>query len=385
MKRIALLITLFFSVAVSSFASPEISIANKEFDLGQMAEGMVYEHSFAIQNTGDKALLVDLLKVNCGCVKILEPSKQAKVAPGDRLDIKFLFNTTGFTSKTIKYIYIHTNDPKQPILSVKLLADIRPQKEVLIGRFGSFSWLTIITAGLIDGINPCAFTVLIFFISFLTFAGYSRKQTIILGSFFITAVFFTYLWIGLGLFEIFRRLAFFVIFSYLIYLTTAILALTLGAISLYDWWIFKKTKDPERVKLKLPGFIKKRIQSTIREKTDDREEGHKRRTLLRLMLTALSCGFIVSLLESVCTGQLYLPTIVYVLGIPELKTKAWFYLILYNLMFIVPLLAIFLFALLGTTSQTFAKLASRHLAKVKLITAFVFFGLGLFLLIILKH
>jgi len=384
MKRaifISLLI-LFSSSAV--FAAAQISTENKVFDLGQMAEGMVYNYSFLVENTGDEDLLVDLLKVSCGCIKIIEPRKSVKLAAGEKLDIKFDFNTTGFTSKTVKYIYIHTNDPKQPIFSVKLLADIHPIEEVMVGRFGRFSALTVITAGLIDGINPCAFTVLIFFITFLSFAGYSRKQTVILGSFFILAVFFTYLWIGLGLFEVFRRLSFFVLFSFLIYLITAILALILGALSLYDWWIFRKTKDPERIKLKLPGIIKKKIQATIREKTDDRGEVN-RRNILKLMLTALSCGFIVSLLESICTGQLYLPTIVYVLGVPELKVRAWFYLIVYNLMFIAPLLAIFLFALLGTTSETFAKLASRHLAKVKLITAFVFFGLGLFLLIMLRH
>jgi hypothetical protein len=171
----------------------------------------------------------------------------------------------------------------------------------------------------------------------------------------------------------------------LIYLITAILALILGAVSLYDWWIFKKTKDPEKIKLKLPGFIKKQIQATIREKANDRKDEIQRRTLLKLMFTALSSGFVVSLLESVCTGQLYLPTIVYVLGVPELKVKAWLYLILYNLMFIIPLFVIFLFALLGTTSETFAKIASRHLAKVKFLTAIVFFGLGIFLLIIMKH
>ncbi|MBM3251588.1 MAG: DUF1573 domain-containing protein [Candidatus Omnitrophica bacterium] len=385
MKRIIFVAFLVFFLAASAFCAPQLTIKNKEFDLGVMAEGMIYEYTLSIQNTGDEDLSIDLLKVSCGCVEIIEPTKPVKIAPGEKTELKFLFNTTGFTAKTIKYIYIQTNDPKQPVSPIKLLADIRPVKEILVSRFGSFSWLTIVTAGLIDGINPCAFTVLIFFISFLTFAGYSRRQTIILGTFFITAVFFTYLWIGLGLFEIFRRLSFFIVFSYLIYLITAILALILGVVSLYDWWIFKKTKDPERIKLKLPGFIKKQIQATIRAKADDREEEVQRRTLLKLMFTALSSGFIVSLLESVCTGQLYLPTIVYVLGVPELKVKAWLYLILYNFMFVIPLFAIFLFALLGTTSETFAKIAARHLTKVKLLTAIVFFGLGIFLLMIMKH
>jgi len=172
--------------------------------------------------------------------------------------------------------------------------------------------------------------------------------------------------------------------SQIIYIVVAILALILGAVSLYDWWIFNKTKDAEKIKLKLPGIIKRKIQETIREKTDDRKDATKSRDLIRLAFTAISCGFIVSILESVCTGQLYLPTIVYIMKMPELKIKAWMYLMIYNLMFIAPLLIIFLFALWGVTSQVFAKLAQRHLAKIKLLTALLFFALGLFLLIIIR-
>ncbi|MFC1594749.1 hypothetical protein ACFL38_05420, partial [Candidatus Omnitrophota bacterium] len=168
-----------------------------------------------------------------------------------------------------------------------------------------------------------------------------------------------------------------------IYIGTAILAIILGIISLYDWWIFHKTKDPDKIKLKLPGMIKKQIHGIIREKTDTRGKKTQKAGIVKLVLTALSCGFIVSLLESVCTGQLYLPTIVYVLGIPELKAQAWTYLIIYNIMFIIPLFIIFAFALFGVTSEGFARIAKLHLAKVKLLTACVFFGLGIFLLLII--
>lgn len=384
MKKIIFFTFLTLLIAVSSFAAPQVAAKEKTFELPLMVEGKVYGYSFTVQNSGDEELAVEPLKVSCGCVKIIEPAGPVKLAPKEKLTILFQFDTTGFTSSTVKYIFINTNDPKQPILTIKLLADIRAEKEVFLGRFKSFSWLTIITAGLIDGINPCAFTVLIFFISFLAFAGYNRKQTIVLGTFFILAVFFTYLVIGLGLFEFLKRLAIFNLVSHFIYIAVAILALILGAISLYDWWIFNKTKDPERIKLKLPGIIKRKIQETIREKTDDRKDAVKSRTFIRLAFTAISCGFIVSILESVCTGQLYLPTIVYIMKMPELKIKAWFYLIVYNLMFIVPLLIIFLFALWGVTSEVFAKVAQRHLAKIKLLTALLFFALGLFLLVFVK-
>jgi hypothetical protein len=47
---------------------------------------------------------------------------------------------------------------------------------------------------------------------------------------------------------------------------------------------------------------------------------------------------IVSVLELACTGQVYLPTISFVVGIPEMRASAIAYLVMYNLVFILPLL-----------------------------------------------
>jgi cytochrome c biogenesis protein CcdA len=48
-------------------------------------------------------------------------------------------------------------------------------------------------------------------------------------------------------------------------------------------------------------------------------------------------------------------------------------------MFIVPLLLVFLFALLGATAQDFSGLFKRHLGMVKILMAVMFFALGIFL------
>ncbi|MDP3142881.1 MAG: hypothetical protein Q8N14_02900, partial [Candidatus Omnitrophota bacterium] len=173
--------------------------------------------------------------------------------------------------------------------------------------------------------------------------------------------------------------------SHLVYLLTAILALILGGFSLYDYWIFKKTNNPEAIKLKLPEFVKRQIHKVIREKTDTRGRPDlKSASKFRLAMVALTSGFIVSILESICTGQMYLPTIIYVLGFTKLKVRAIGYLLLYNLMFILPLIGVFMLGLFGMTSEGFAKLARKHLAKVKIITSAVFFGLGIGLLLIVK-
>ncbi|MGE5197144.1 MAG: hypothetical protein ACM3IL_01400, partial [Deltaproteobacteria bacterium] len=76
----------------------------------------------------------------------------------------------------------------------------------LIARFKSFEPIAVVSAGLLDGINPCAFTVIVFFISFLAFQGYRKRELIAIGLMFIAAVFLTYLLIGVGIFGFLYRL-----------------------------------------------------------------------------------------------------------------------------------------------------------------------------------
>jgi thiol-disulfide isomerase/thioredoxin len=80
----------------------------------------------------------------------------------------------------------------------------KPSINHLVSRFNLFTPLGVFAAGLIDGINPCAFTVIILFISFLTLQGYNKRQILAIGWSFILAVFITYVLIGLGLFNLAR-------------------------------------------------------------------------------------------------------------------------------------------------------------------------------------
>jgi hypothetical protein len=84
----------------------------------------------------------------------------------------------------------------------------------------------------------------------------------------------------------------------------------------------------------------------------------------------------VSLIELACTGQVYLPTIVFVLGVPGLRTRATLALLLYNLMFVLPLVVVFLLVYCGTTSQQLLAWMKRHAASVKLATAVLFLVLS---------
>jgi cytochrome c biogenesis protein CcdA len=246
----------------------------------------------------------------------------------------------------------------------------------------SFKPLAVVGAGLVDGINPCAFTVIVFFVSFLALQGYRKRELFAIGLTFILAVFITYLLIGLGLFNFLYRIRSFWAVAKAVNIGIGLLSILLGFLAVADFIKYRKSKDTENMFLQLPKVIKERIHSVIgghyrRLKTGG---GSPAKTLLGLMLSALITGFLVSLLEAVCTGQLYLPTIAFVIKSGSLSARAVFYLLLYNLMFILPLAAIFLFALFGATSNEFSKFLKKHLGSIKILMSLMFFGLGILLL-----
>jgi len=255
-----------------------------------------------------------------------------------------------------------------------------PAGHLIISRFESFSLFAVLTAGLLDGVNPCAFTTIVFFISFLAFIGYKRREMFFAGTAFTAAVFITYLLIGLGIFRFLRALKGFGYVIDSVSILIIALAFLLGVLSLVDWFRFRKTKNVKDVILKLPQSIKNRIQSVIG--ADFRKgKGSQKKSLARIIWVAFTAGFMVSVLESFCTGQVYLPTIVFVLRMPGKRMPALLYLMLYNFAFIAPLIVVFILGLFGTTSQAFSAFMKKRLGAVKLSTALLFFTLATLLII----
>lgn len=238
-------------------------------------------------------------------------------------------------------------------------------------RFLSFSAWSIIGAGLIDGINPCAFATIIFLMSFLAFAGKSRRDMLVIGMFYTLAVFATYLLLGIGVFKVLQEVSEYDAISRAIYYASSCLALVLAALTLFDIIRYLQTKKSGASILQLPLSFKQRIHAVIRDKV---KTGG-------LVIASVTIGFMVSLFESVCTGQVYLPTIALVAKMPELKANAVSYLILYNVMFIVPLTVVFMLAFFGLGSKSMEEFARRNFILAKVLLFLLFAGMGIALLI----
>jgi len=232
-------------------------------------------------------------------------------------------------------------------------------------RFVSIKMLPVISAGLLDGINPCAFTAIIFLLSYLVYIGKNKKEILLGGIGFTLGVFITYMLIGFGLSELLSSLSFYSYISNTIEYLTFVFVIVLGIYNLYDFYLCRKGKEKE-MKLQLSKFLKLKIYKHIRSKV---RSPH-------LVVASLVLGFFVSAFELACTGQVYIPTIIYMLDISAERVRAFAYLTLYNLAFIFPLVIIFIAVYFGLSEDSVKKYMQKNLALVKLGTALLFFGLG---------
>jgi hypothetical protein len=249
-----------------------------------------------------------------------------------------------------------------------------------IAYFESFTPLAVTAAGLVDGINPCAFTVIVFFVSFLALQGFGKRRLTIIGLVFIAGVFITYLLIGLGLFGFFYTLNAFWWVRTAANWGIGILSIGFGIAAVIDAASYKKNGKTDGMILSLPPAVKNKIHAVIGMQYRSSSQEGQRATMPRLIIATFVIGVLVSLLEAVCTGQMYLPTIIFVLKSTPVKVAAFAYLVLYNLMFILPLVGVLALAVFGVSSGQFSRFMAKNLLSVKVLMAIMFFTLGVFLL-----
>ena len=169
---------------------------------------------------------------------------------------------------------------------------------------------------------------------------------------------------GLVLFNILKSLADFAWLRAGLNWSMIIVLLVFAVISLHDAFVFIKSGGKSsKVALQLPHKVKLLIHRMMRR-------GLK---FKYLFTGAFFIGIAVTLLESVCTGQVYVPTLVLLSNESGVFSKWFSLLLLYNFMFILPLIGVFALMFSGISVLKAVKLT-----KVNLIAGKI--ALGLFFL-----
>jgi len=213
----------------------------------------------------------------------------------------------------------------------------------------------VLGAGLIDGINPCAFAVLIFLISYLTRVAKEKKRIILTGIIYVASVYVTYLLIGLSLLSVIQLPN----ISSTIYLVAGFIAIITGALNIKDFFYYG-----QGLTLRIPTSQKSRIKAWVTKGS---------------IPSAIVLGIMVSLFELPCTGSVYL-VILALLAQSSTYLTAVSYLLIYNLMFVLPLIIMLSAITLGYNYKKAEEWKDENKDYMKLLSGLLLLLLGIWML-----
>ena len=240
-----------------------------------------------------------------------------------------------------------------PVLTLPLLGALDPSAL-------SLPTLTVVLAGL-DAFNPCAFFVLLFLLSLLVHARDRRRMLLIGGVFvfFSGAIYFVFMAAWLNVFLWLGELRFITVLA-------GLLAVSMGGVNVKDFFAFRQGPSLSIADEAKPKLFK-RMRALV--------GGEK---LPSLLMGTIALAIVANSYELLCTAGF---PMVYTraLTLNQLSTGAYYgYLALYNLIYVLPLLAI---VLVFTWTLGSRKLREGEARVLKLLSGIMMMGLGLLLLV----
>lgn len=213
----------------------------------------------------------------------------------------------------------------------------------------------IIFGALGDSINPCAFAVLIFLVTFLISIRKRGSKLLAIGLIYIFFVYLTYFLAGIGLLAAVKRLA----ITRIAYLLSAIAVVIAGLINIKEF-VF-----PGRgFLLAIPSSKKPIIKKYIQQAS---------------IPAAIVLGILVSLFELPCTGGIYI-AIIGLLSEQATLMQGVLYLLLYNVIFVFPLILILFISYFSLSSETLNAWRKKNKRWMRLIMGVVMILLGVMML-----
>ncbi len=102
--------------------APRVLIDTEEYNFGECQIGDVISHDFTLTNIGKSPLVIHKVKTSCGCTT--SNLEKDTIAPGESTKIKARFSTYGKHGGQSKEIYVITNDPDQPKVTLKIMGKV---------------------------------------------------------------------------------------------------------------------------------------------------------------------------------------------------------------------------------------------------------------------
>lgn len=240
----------------------------------------------------------------------------------------------------------------------------------LIGEiaFEQLALSAVVVGAAIDSVNPCAFGVLIFLMTYLTKVFDDKRHALLGGMLYTAAVYITYFLAGLGLLSAVQNQQ----ISYWFYWVATFVAFTAAAFEIKDFFWYGKGISMDMSII--PG-----ASNRIKLWTEKMQQLSRDRPRAALGMT-VPIGFGAAAFELPCTGQVYF-AILGMIDASGVGIGTWLpWIALYNLIFVAPLLVITGLMYIGMSSDRLETWRKQHRRYMRLGIGLFLYALGGFLL-----
>ena len=364
MRRIVVFSCLCCFLVLSISAAPRLAVPPEGVAFGEIAAGEAASKSIALRNVSSSPVVVSQVKGCCGADAALSA---VRIEPAAVVTLSVSLKAM-LPGEFSKHVQILCDDPESPVINIPVTGTAVESKTAAAAS--RWTLPAVVLAGIVDGFNPCSFAIMISLAGILAIGGRKRKARILGGLSFCAGTFVTYMLMGLGLMQALKVLEGLRVVHDVVMALLALSLFVLSILSFRDALRFRKIPVFSVVTLKLPEGVKVLIRKIAMESWSGPA----------VVLAGFGCAFLVTLLDALCTGQVYVP----VLALISREPGAWrsfALLALYNLAFVFPLVAVFVLASKTTDAFQMAKWSSRNVIPAKIALGLVFAVLCILILV----
>jgi len=245
------------------------------------------------------------------------------------------------------------------IIGIIILKNDSGISSIIWGLSKQGTWLLplVFVSAILDSVHPCSFSILLITIAFLFGMQMTREKILKLGGTYIAGIFSAYFLIGLGILKVLH------IFNtpHFMGKLGATLLVTFGVLNLLSHFF---PRFP--IKLKIPAFTHS-MMGKLMEKTS--------------FLAVFGLGLLVGICQFPCMGGPYL-MVIGLLRDQMTYMSGFNYLLLYNFILIIPLVAVLFISANKLLVQKMQVWKRDNMSKLKLWTGIVMIIIGILILFI---
>ncbi len=103
-------------------AAPRIRVEPEAFDFGKALPDKALRKEFTLRNFGDAELVIEGVTTTCGCTAAI--SAKTRLEAGGSTQLTVTLETRAYKGKLERQVLVRSNDPKTPLLTVRVSATI---------------------------------------------------------------------------------------------------------------------------------------------------------------------------------------------------------------------------------------------------------------------